>query len=37
MFKGLEHLSGEERLRAGTVRPGEKAQGNLIHVYKFLK
>ncbi|KAK4827504.1 LOW QUALITY PROTEIN: hypothetical protein QYF61_018804 [Mycteria americana] len=28
MIKGLEHLSYEERLRAGTVQPGEKqAQG----------
>jgi len=35
MMKGLEHLSYEERLRAGTVQPGEeKAQGGS---YKCLK
>ena len=36
IIKGLEHLSYEERLRAGTVQPGEeKAQRDLIHVYKY--
>ncbi|KAK4817412.1 LOW QUALITY PROTEIN: hypothetical protein QYF61_013479, partial [Mycteria americana] len=33
MIKGLEHLSYEEWLRAG----GEKAQGDLINVSKYLK
>jgi len=34
MIKGLRHLSDKERLRAGTVQPGEeKAQGDLIDVY----
>ena len=38
MMKGLEHLSCEERLRAGTVLPGEgKTQGDLINVYKHLQ
>ena len=33
MIKGLEHLSYEEWLRAG----GQKAQGDLIDVSKYLK
>lgn len=33
MIKGLEHLSHEKWLRAG----GEKAQGDLINVSKYLK
>jgi len=38
MMKGQVHLSYEERLRAGTVQPGEwKDQANLINVYKYLK
>jgi len=38
VVKGLEHLSREERLRAGTVQPGEeKAQGVLTKVYKYLQ
>jgi len=38
MIKGLEHLSTEERLRAGTVLSGEeKAQWGLINVSKYLK
>jgi len=38
MMKGLEYLSCEERLRAGTVQPGEeKDQGNLVNVHKYLK
>ncbi|KAK4815764.1 LOW QUALITY PROTEIN: hypothetical protein QYF61_007182 [Mycteria americana] len=37
LIKGLEHLTYEERLRAGTVQPGEeKAQGDFIDVYKYL-
>ena len=37
MMKGLEHLFYEERLRAGTVQPGqEKAQGDVINVYQYL-
>ena len=33
-----EHLPDEERLRAGTVQPGEEnAQGDLINMYKYLK
>jgi len=38
MIKGLEHLMRRKAERAGTVQPGEeKAQGDLINVYKFLK
>lgn len=38
MIKGQEHLSYEERLRAGTVQPREgKTQGDLITVYKHQK
>ena len=37
VIKGLESLTYKERLRAGTVQPGEeKPQGDLIHVYKHL-
>ena len=36
--KGLEHLSHEGRLRAGTIQPGgQEAQGNPISAYKYLK
>ncbi|GAB0184086.1 hypothetical protein GRJ2_000873900 [Grus japonensis] len=41
MMKGLEQASYEEKLRElekTTVQPGEeKAQGDLINVYKYLK
>jgi len=37
MIRGLEHLTYEERLRAGTVQPGEEqALGDLINVCKHL-
>ncbi|KAK4814881.1 hypothetical protein QYF61_001259 [Mycteria americana] len=38
MVKGLEHLTYKERLRAVTAQPGEeKAEGDLISAYKYLK
>ena len=36
-MEGLGHLSCEERLRAGTVQPGESSGWELINVYKHLK
>lgn len=37
-MKGLEHFSCEERMRVVTVQHGgKKAQGDLIHGYKYLK
>jgi len=37
MIKGLGHRLYEERLRAGTVQPGESSGWELINVYKHLK
>lgn len=37
MIEGLEHLTCEERQRAGTIQPKEKVQKNLIHVSKDLQ
>lgn len=38
MTKGVEHLSWEERQRAGTVQHGEeKAQGDLLNPHKHLR
>lgn len=38
MMKGLEHLSGEKRLRAAMAQPGgEKAQTDLISVFQYPK
>ena len=39
MIKGLEHLSYEERLSnlGLSTHPGEKTEGELINVYKYLK
>lgn len=37
MIKGLEHLSQKERLRGGTVQPGEEeAHRDLLHLHKYL-
>lgn len=38
VVEGLEHLSFEETMRAGTLWPGEeKAQRGFIDVHKYLK
>lgn len=37
MSKSLEHLSSEERLKAGTVQPWKEAQGYFINVCRNLK
>lgn len=37
VMKGLEHSSGEQRLRGGTVQPGEeRAQWDPIDVFNYL-